>query len=87
MHIRFISRRTLLTLISSLVVVSIVVGAAWPAGVTIRADSRPLRGVPSPVSQEGMPMSAASAPTPATINGLEVLLGEGAAQPQPPTLS
>lgn len=45
MHARFISRRTLLTLISSLVVVSIVVGAAWPPGVAIRADSQPLRGV------------------------------------------
>jgi uncharacterized protein YfaS (alpha-2-macroglobulin family) len=82
MHVRFISRRTLLTLISTLVVVSIVVGAAWPAGVTIRADSRPLRGVLSPVAQEGVPMSADSATTPTTINGLEVLLSEGAAQPQ-----
>ncbi len=85
MHARFISRRTLLTLISSLVVVSIVVGAAWPAGAAIRADSRPLRGVSSPVSQEGTPVSVNPAPTPATINGLEVLLGEGAAQPQPPS--
>jgi uncharacterized protein YfaS (alpha-2-macroglobulin family) len=83
MHIRFISRRTLLTLISTLVVVSIVVGAAWPAGASVRVDSRPLRGALSPISQEGMPVTANDAPMPATINGLEVLLGEGAAQPQP----
>jgi len=85
MYARLISRRTLLTLISSLVVVSIVVGAAWPAGATIRIDSRPLRSAPSPVSQEGIPVSANNAPTPATINGLELLLSEGAAQPQAPS--
>ncbi len=91
MHVRFISRRTLLTLISTLVVVSIVVGAAWPAGEAPvpRRDSRlwrdPRPSPAFPISQEGMPVSTNVEPTPATINGLELLLGEGAAQPQPPS--
>ncbi|HQY89979.1 alpha-2-macroglobulin family protein [Caldilinea sp.] len=98
MYVRFISRRTLLTLVSTLVVVSIIAGAGWPAGATVgatvRGDSRPVAGLQSsllqppasPISQEGMPVSTNVEPTPATINGLEVLLGEGVAVPQPPSL-
>ena len=84
MNIRFVTRRTLLAAVSTLVIVSIVTGAAWPAGAAVRVDSRPVSGLASPVSQEGTPMSEANS-TPATINGLEVLLGEGAEQPQPPS--
>ncbi len=76
--------RLLLSLISLIVILSIVIGAVWPVGAAVRVESRPAAGVFSPIAQEGMPVST-SEPTPAALNGLEVLLEEGAAQPQPPT--
>ncbi|MFZ1767766.1 MAG: hypothetical protein WAU00_01140, partial [Caldilinea sp.] len=55
MYVRFISRRTLLTLVSTLVVVSIIAGAGWPAGATVgatvRGDSRPVAGLQSSLLQ------------------------------------
>ena len=41
MNVRFHPRRTLLTAISALVVVSILISAAWPVGAQVAAVSRP----------------------------------------------
>lgn len=84
MNIRFRSRRTLLTAVSALVVLSILVSAAWPVGAQVAAVSRPAPLTLAPVAQEGVSMSDAD-PTPTTVAGLELLLSEGAAQPQPVT--
>lgn len=70
--------------ISTLVVVSIVHGATWPAGAAVHVESHPAHDLASPVSQEGIPVTTTAEPTPASLNGLELLLSEGAAQPQPP---
>jgi len=85
MNVRFHPRRTLLTAISALVVVSILISAAWPVGAQVAAVSRPAPIALAPaVAQEGVSMSDAD-PTPMTVAGLELLLSEGAAQPQPVT--
>jgi uncharacterized protein YfaS (alpha-2-macroglobulin family) len=84
MNIRFRSRRTLLTAVSALVVLSILVSAVWPVGAQVAATSRPAPVALAPIAQEGVSMSDAD-PTPTTVAGLELLLSEGAAQPQPTT--
>ena len=72
----------MINVVSALVIVSMLTGAAWPAGPVARVASRPLSNVPAPIQQEGAPMSEAGT-EPTTVNGLELLLSEGAAQPQP----
>lgn len=84
MNIRFRSRRSLLTAVSTLVVLSILITTAWPVGAQVAAVSRPAPIGLAPSVQEGVRMSDAD-PTPSTVGGLELLLGEGAAQPQPAT--
>lgn len=77
--------RLLLSLASAVLIVSIVTGSFWPVSAAVRTESRPAGRAFSPVTQEDMAVSN-SEPTPVTLNGLELLLEEGAAQPQPPTL-
>ncbi len=79
---RPLARRTMGNVVSALVIVSMLVGAAWPTGTVAHGSGRPLQGRLSPLLQEETPMiDTGSEPT--TVNGLRLLLGEGAAQPQP----
>lgn len=76
--------RLLPSFTSAVLILSIVTGSVWPVGASVRTESHPAGSAFSPIAQEGMAVSN-SEPTPATLNGLELLLEEGAAQPQPPT--
>ncbi len=75
-------RRFALALLNGVVVLSMVVGTFLPALAAVRVVDPP---VPPTVTQpypEGFPMSDED-PTPATLQGLTLLLGEGAAAPSP----
>ena len=73
---RFLTRRTMVNVVGVLVIASMLVGAAWPAGTVAHVTSRPHEGRITPVLQEGTPMTDAGR-EPTTVNGLELLLGEG----------
>ncbi len=75
---RFLTRRTMVNVVGALVVVSMLVGAAWPAGTVAHVTSRPHQGRITPLLQEGTPMTD-TATEPTTVNGLELLLGESTA--------
>ena len=74
-------RRTTGSVVGTLVIVSMLVGVAWPAGTVAHMPSRPLQRPISPLLQERTQMTDADT-EPITVNGLELRLSEGAAQPQ-----